>query len=385
MPETPVKSFSKLPWVETTIFTKMSRLAKKHNAINLSQGFPDFPSDPVLSDLVTRAMKDGYNQYAPMPGLPELREVIAEKIAATHLVHYDPHTEITITAGATQAIFTAIATFVHPGDEVILLKPAYDCYEPAVALQGGVTVPVQMQAPHYTVNWDEVRSKTGPRTRMLIINTPHNPTGTILSRQDMLELESILKDTDTLLLSDEVYEHIIFDGATHESACRFPHLAERALICASFGKTFHNTGWKTGYCVAPAALMDEFRKAHQFAVFCANHPMQKAFADYLKEPSHYLTLPDFYEQKRNRFRELLKDSRFNVLDTRGTYFQLLDYSALSNEKDIDFANKLVQMHGIACIPISVFHENGEDPHLLRFCFAKEDDTLERAASVLQTL
>ncbi|WP_340064323.1 methionine aminotransferase [Ascidiimonas aurantiaca] len=385
MPETRIKTASKLPWVETTIFTKMSRLAKKHNAINLSQGFPDFPSDPKLSDLVTRAMKDGYNQYAPMPGLLQLREVISEKIAATHLVNYDPLTEITITVGATQAIFTAIATFVNPGDEVILLKPAYDCYEPAIALQGGVSVPVQMHSPYYKVNWNEVRAKIRPQTRMLIINTPHNPTGTILTHEDMLELESILKHTNILLLSDEVYEHIIFDGATHESACRFPYLAERAFICASFGKTFHNTGWKTGYCVAPATLMHEFRKSHQFAVFCANHPMQKAFADYLKEPSHYLSLPDFYEKKRNRFRKLLKGSRFEILETKGTYFQLLDYSAISTQKDIDFANWLVKIHGIASIPVSVFHENGEDLHLLRFCFAKENDTLERAASVLRGL
>ncbi|XLS29354.1 methionine aminotransferase [Flavobacteriaceae bacterium M23B6Z8] len=385
MTRTPIRFTSKLPNVKTTIFTIMSRLAAEHNAVNLSQGFPDFATDSTLIDLAQAAMRNGYNQYAQMPGLLALREAIAEKIEDSHSVTYHPETEVTITVGATEAIFTTIATFISPGDEVIILKPAYDCYEPAIELQGGIPVPVQLSAPAYKVNWSEVKDKITSNTKMIVINTPHNPTGTIFKQKDLLELAAILKDTNIILLSDEVYEHIIFDGEEHQSACRFPELAERSFVCASFGKTFHNTGWKTGYCVAPKALMKEFRKTHQYNVFCSHHPVQKAFADYLKNAVHYNSLPMFYQQKRDLFRELIKGSRFQILPCQGTYFQLLDYSKITKEDDISFATRLVQKNGIASIPISVFNVDNRNDHMLRFCFAKEDRTLEKAAKILNEL
>ncbi|MFD0863409.1 methionine aminotransferase [Sungkyunkwania multivorans] len=375
---------SKLPKVETTIFTVMSRLAHQHKAINLSQGFPDFPTDPKLIELVTKAMKAGYNQYAPMPGIYSLREVIAEKIESLHKKTYDPEHEITITAGATQAIFTIISTFIRPGDEVLLFKPAYDCYEPAIVVNGGIPVFVQLQGKEFKVDWSEVKNKISSKTKMVIINTPHNPSGTVLSKEDMLRLEAVLADTDIILLSDEVYEHIVFDGKAHQSASRFPGLAERTFICASFGKTFHNTGWKTGYCVAPKQLMEEFRKTHQFNVFCANHPMQRAFATYLEDASSYLELPAFYERKRDAFLEMISGSKFSFTPSKGTYFQLLDYSAITDESDVDFAKRLCTEYGLASIPISVFNVNNEDNRLLRFCFAKKEETLQKAARILNT-
>lgn len=377
-----VSFVSKLPNVKTTIFTIMSRLAAQHNAINLSQGFPDFPSDTVLNELVSKAMNNGYNQYAPMPGLLKLREAISYKIEYMHKVFYHPETEITITVGATEAIFSAIATFISPGDEVIVLKPAYDCYEPAIRVQGGIAKLIQLEAPGFKVNWDEVANAITDKTKMFIINTPHNPTGTILKREDMLTLETILKETNIILVSDEVYEHIIFDNAPHESACRFPELANRSFICASFGKTFHNTGWKTGYCAAPKALMAEFRKTHQFNVFSTHHPTQKAFADYLKDETQYTSIPDFYQEKRDYFQKLIQGSRFKILPCKGTYFQLLDYSAISNEKAVDFAIRLVKEYGIATIPVSVFNKDEVEDGLLRFCFAKEETTLEKAAEII---
>ncbi|NAS31700.1 aminotransferase class I/II-fold pyridoxal phosphate-dependent enzyme [Flavobacteriaceae bacterium R38] len=372
---------SKLPNIQTNIFSIMSQLANRHNAINLSQGFPNFPSDPVLSDLVSEAMAAGYNQYAPMPGVQELREVISEKIASLHQYNYHPETEITVTAGASQAIYTIISAFISKGDEVIILKPAYDCYEPAIELQGGTPVLVQLR-PNFTVNWKEVAEKINSKTKMIIINTPHNPSGAILSKKDMLTLEKLLKGTDIILLSDEVYEHIIFDGEQHQSASRFPGLAERAFVCASFGKTFHNTGWKMGYCAAPSYLMNEYRKVHQFNVFCVSHPKQVAFATYLKNPEHYSNLGAFYQEKRDYFLKLIKGSRFTFTPAKGTYFQLLNYADITNEADTGFAARLTKEKKIASIPISVFNINDEDNKVLRFCFAKTNETLEQAAEIL---
>lgn len=376
---------SKLPTIKTTIFTIMNRLAKEYKAINLSQGFPDFDSDPKLIELVSRAMQNGYNQYAPMPGLLALREQIAIKFDRLYNVNYNPETEITITSGATQAIFTVIATFINKNDEVIIFKPAYDCYEPAIELCEGKPIYVQLKAPNYKVNWQEVKEKIGHKTKMIIINTPHNPSGTIWSKEDMLQLENLVKDTDIIVLSDEVYEHIIFDNLRYQSACSFPHLKERSFVVASFGKTFHNTGWKVGYCAAPVELMNEFRKVHQFNVFCVNHPMQIAFAEYLKDESNYLELAGFYQNKRDFFLNGIKPSRFTFTPSYGTYFQLLNYSNLSDENDINYAKKLAKEHKIAAIPVSVFNTNNLDQKMIRFCFAKKDETLKKAIDILNNI
>lgn len=376
---------SKLPNVSTSIFTVMSALANKHKALNLSQGFPNFKSDPALIDLVTNAMNSGYNQYAPMAGNLELRVAITNKFEQLYNTTYNPDSEITITAGATQAIFTVISTFIKPDDEVILFKPAYDCYEPAIELYGGKTVPVQLEAPYYKMDWEEVSRKITSKTKMVIINTPHNPSGTVFSKEDMLKLQELLKGTDIILLSDEVYEHIIFDNLQHQSVCLFPDLKSRSFIVASFGKTFHNTGWKTGYCCAPKDLMEEFKKVHQFNVFCVNHPTQKGLADYLQEPSHYLELSAFYQRKRDLFLNLIKDSRFKFIPSKGTYFQGLDYSNITTESDVDFAKRLTIDHKIASIPLSVFNTDNLDKKVLRFCFAKTDDTLKEAAAILNNI
>lgn len=373
---------SKLPQTGTTIFTVMSALAAEYKAINLSQGFPDFDPDTQLIDLVSDAMKKGYNQYAPMAGVLKLREAISEKIETLYGSLYHPESEITITAGATQAIFTIITAFVKSGDEVIIFKPAYDCYEPAIKLNGGMVKTMQLSAPDFKVNWNRFAKMINPKTKMVIINTPNNPTGTVFTREDMLQLEQLLKNTNILLLSDEVYEHLIFDGLEHQSAMRFPGLAERAFVVSSFGKTFHNTGWKVGYCTAPAELMKLFRQVHQFNVFCVNHPVQVALAEYLKQPENYLQLPDFYRKKRAFFVENIRGSRFIILPCHGTYFQLLDYSQISDEKDTDFAIRLTQECKLASIPVSVFNEAGLDQKLLRFCFAKKEETLKRAAEII---
>ncbi|WP_027393271.1 methionine aminotransferase [Aquimarina latercula] len=373
---------SKLPEVSTTIFTVMSNMANEYKAINLSQGFPNFETDSKLTNLVTNAMQKGYNQYAPMPGLVSLREIIAEKTNTLYNSNYHPDTEVTVTSGATQAIFTIISAFIRQGDEVIIFKPAYDSYEPSVKLFGGKVIPVQLSTPNFTVDWHEVANKITSKTKMIIINTPHNPTGTILSKEDMLKLENLLKGTDIILLSDEVYEHIIFDSQPHQSVARFPGLSERAFITSSFGKTFHTTGWKMGYCIAPKELMEEFRKVHQFNVFCSNHPMQYALAEYLKTPENYMSLPNFYQKKRDLFLSLIKDSRFSYVPAAGTYFQLLDYSNITDEGDVTFAERLTKEYKIASIPISVFNLNQQDDKVLRFCFAKTDDTLKSAAEIL---
>jgi len=360
----------------------MSKLAKKHHAINLSQGFPDFDTDSKLIELVTEAMKKGYNQYAPMQGVFALREQILEKFNNLYQSTYHPNTEITITSGATQAIFTIIIAFIHKDDEVILFKPAYDCYEPAIDLQEGKPIYVQLKAPNFRIDWNKVKQLINSKTNMIIINSPHNPSGTIWTKEDMLALEKLVKDTDIIILSDEVYEHIIFKDKPHQSLCLFPHLKERSFIVASFGKTFHNTGWKIGYCVAPKALMHEFRKVHQFNVFCVNHPMQIAFSEYLKNENNYLSLNSFYQDKRDYFLNGLQNSRFKFTPSQGTYFQLLDYSAITDENDVDFAKRLAIEHQIAAIPISVFNTDGLDQKMLRFCFAKKEETLQRAIEIL---
>ena len=385
MPNFDHRITSKLPNVKTTMFTTMGQLAHKYQALNLSQGFPNFDPDPELFQLVTQAMRDGYNQYAPMAGVMELREMISQKIGQLYDRHYHPENEITITVGATQAIFTIITTFIRPMDEVIVFKPVYDCYEPAIEVNGGISVPVQLNNLDFKVDWDEFRSKITPRTKMVIINNPHNPSGTILSEMDMLELQHSLKGTDIIVISDEVYEHIVFDGEVHESAAKYEDLSNRTFICGSFGKTFHITGWKIGYCTGPAELMREFRKTHQFNVFCVDHAVQKALATYLREPQHYLQLNQLYQDKRNLFVSGISNSRFKAKACQGTYFQLLDYNTISNAGDEDFAEQLVREHGIACIPISSFNTNGLDKHLVRFCFAKTDETLEKAIEILGKL
>ncbi|MEO8935028.1 MAG: methionine aminotransferase [Xanthomarina sp.] len=380
-----MKHLSKLPNIETTIFTVMSGLANKHQAINLSQGFPNFKSDQKLIDLVCQAMNSGYNQYALMPGSMELREAIAEKFDLLYGSSYHPESEITVTAGATQAIFDIITTFVRHEDEVIIIKPAYDCYEPSVLINGGKPVSIQLQAPNYQVNWEEVKQKVSSKTKMIIVNTPHNPSGTIFSKVDMLQLQEITKNTNIIVLSDEVYEHIVFDGDKHQSACLFPDLKKRSFITASFGKTFHNTGWKVGYCCAPKELMEEFRKIHQFDVFSVNHPMQKGLADYMQDANTYLNLSEFFQEKRDLFLSLIKDSRFTFKPSQGTYFQVLDYSKITQEYDVDFAKRLTIENGLAAIPLSVFNENKLDNKVLRFCFAKTDETLKKAADILNQI
>lgn len=376
---------SKLPNVGSTIFSVMSSLAQEHYALNLSQGFPNFESDQKLIDLVSSAMNSGHNQYAPMAGIMELRVAIAHKFEQLYNISYHPESEITVTAGATQAIFTIISAFIKQDDEVIIFRPAYDCYEPAVELNGGKVISVQLEAPTYKVNWDEVKRIITYKTKMIIINTPQNPSGTIFSKEDMSTLEDLIRGTHIILLSDEVYEHIIFDGEQHQSACLYPDLKARSFVVASFGKTFHNTGWKMGYCCAPKALMAEFQKVHQFNVFCVNHPVQKAMAEYLKEPQHYLGLSSFYQKKRDLFLNLIEPSRFKFTPAQGTYFQVLDYSAITSENDVDFAKQLTTEHKIASIPLSVFNTHNLDHKVLRFCLAKTDDTLKQAADILNKI
>ncbi len=374
---------SKLPNHKTSIFSVMGKMAHDYRAVNMSQGYPNFETDQHLKDLVSRAMNDGYNQYAPLAGIPQLREQIVHKIESLHNKKYDPNKEITVTNGATQALFLAITAFVQPGDEVIVLKPAYDSYEPAIKLNGGKPVPIQMRGKNYEIDWNEVKEKISSKTRMLIINTPHNPSGKVFSVEDMQMLQKLLRDTNVLLLSDEVYEHIIFDQAKHHSASAFPELSERAVVCASFGKTFHNTGWKMGYCVAPAELMAEIWKVMEVNVFCVHHPTQHAFAEYLRNPEHYLQLGKFYQEKRDRFLELIKDTAFKAIPAKGTYFQLLDYSEITDERDVDFANRLITEYNLASIPVSVFNLDQLDQKQLRFCFAKTDETLIKAADILK--
>jgi methionine aminotransferase len=373
---------SKLPDVGTTIFSVMSALAAECGAVNLSQGFPDFAVDPRLIDLVADAMRRGENQYAPMPGLPALREQIARKARALYGAHYDPETEVTVTSGATEAVFAAITATVGRDEEAVVIEPAYDAYAPAIRLAGGVPVFVPMRYPGYAVDWDRVGRAVTPRTRLLILNSPHNPTGTAFDERDIDALKAVLSRTAALVLSDEVYEHILFDGRRHESMARHPELAARSFVVSSFGKTYHATGWKVGYCLAPAALTAELRKVHQYVTFATSTPFQAAIADFMASGSDHLALGAFYQAKRDRFRALVAPSRFRVLPCHGTYFQMLDHSAVSDEPDVSFARRLTEAHGVAAIPPSVFYRGGDDHRVLRFCFAKSDDTLELAAERL---
>ena len=376
---------SRLPNVGTTIFTVMSALATEHKAVNLGQGFPDFACDPKLVDAVTAAMQAGHNQYPPMAGVPALRQAVSAKIAGLHGKAYNPDTEITITAGATQAILTALLAVVHPGDEVIVLEPCYDSYVPNIELAGGVVVRVPLTPGTFRPDFAKISAAITPKTRALLINSPHNPSATIWSRADMLALQDLLAPTHVLLISDEVYEHMVFDGQAHESASRFPGLAARAFVVSSFGKTFHVTGWKVGTVAAPAALMAEFRKVHQFNVFTVNTPVQHALAAYLAHPAPYLELPAFYQHKRDLFRAGLAGTRFKLLPSQGSYFQCVDISDVSDLNEADFCQWLTREVGVAAIPLSAFYGNGFDQRVVRFCFAKQDSTLQSALERLKTL
>ena len=376
---------SKLPNVGTTIFSVMSALANQHQAVNLGQGFPDFGCDPKLVDAVTAAMQAGHNQYPPMPGMPQLREAVANKIEALHGRRYDANTEITITAGATQAILTVILATVHAGDEVIVLDPCYDSYAPNIELAGGTCVRVPLTPGTFRPDFAKIAAAITPQTRLLIVNTPHNPSATIWSADEMRQLETLLAPTNVLLISDEVYEHMVFDGAQHESAARFAGLAARAFIVSSFGKTYHVTGWKVGTVAAPAALMAEFRKVHQFNVFTVNTPMQVGLATYMADPAPYLELSAFYQRKRDLFAQGLRDTRFKLLPTTGTYFQCVDISAVTELNEADFCQWLVKEVGVAAIPLSAFYGNGFDQKVIRFCFAKKDETLQAALERLRKL
>lgn len=382
MPEFKGPVRSKLPTVGTTIFTVMSALANEHKAINLSQGFPNFECSPELVELVNSNMKKGLNQYAPMQGIMPLREIIAQKMEELYGAKYHPEKEVNVTAGGTEAIYSAITAVIHEGDEVIVFEPAYDCYVPAIELCGGIPVYIQLKAPDYKIDWSEVKKRVNGHTKMIMINTPHNPTGAIMTAEDMKELENITQGTDIIVLSDEVYEHIIFDGQPHQSVCRFPGLAERSFLVFSFGKTYHATGWKTGYVLAPEKLMAEFRRVHQFVVFTVNTPLQYALAEYMKRKDEYLNLGKFYQEKRDYFIRLISGSKFKLKPASGSYFQLLDYSAITEEKDTDYAVRMTKENGVASVPTSVFYHEPIDNKLLRFCFAKTNETLEQAAEKL---
>jgi len=374
---------TKLPKVGTTIFSVMSQLALEHKAVNLGQGFPDFEPPEPLREAITRAMAEGKNQYAPGVGIAKLREQIALKTERLYGHRVSPDTEVTVTSGATEALFSAIAAVVRAGDEVIVFDPCYDSYEPAIELQGAVAVHIPLEVPSFGINWQRVREAITPKTRMILVNSPHNPSGAVISRADLDELAAIVRNTPIVVLSDEVYEHIVFDGADHQSVLRHEELAGRSIVVSSFGKTYHCTGWKVGYAVAPKALTAEFRKVHQYLTFCTFNPAQWAFAEFLEStPEHYLELPAFYQAKRDRFRELLAPSRLKLLDVPGGYFQLVDYSAIRDTDDINFSEWLVREGGVAAIPLSPFYETAPDTRLVRLCFAKNDATMEAAAELL---
>ena len=375
--------FSKQPNTGTTIFTIMSKLATDCGALNLSQGFPNFDCSPKLTELVTHYLKKGMNQYAPMAGIQPLREVIAQKISDLYGVNYHPDTEVTILSGASEAIYCAITAVVHQDDEVILLEPCYDSYAPAIKLSGGIPVYVTLTPEDdYRIDWAMVKSKITERTKLIILNTPHNPTGTVLSSEDLTKLADIVRDTNIFLIGDEVYEHIIFDGREHWSLLRNSVLQERSFICGSFGKTFHVTGWKIGYCLAPKALTEELRKVHQWITFSTVTPIQYALADFLREPNNYLSIPMFYQQKRDKFLDCIKDSRFTYTPAHGSFFQCVNYKNITDENDFDLAIRLTREIGVASIPVSVFYNQKNDYKTLRFCFAKDDETLEKAGERL---
>ena len=376
---------SKLPNAGTTIFTVMSALAVEHQAINLGQGFPDYPMSDKLIDLVSKAMKEGNNQYVHMCGLPLLRQRISEKVGSLYSTHIDPETEITITPGGTYAIYTALTTVIQPGDEVMVFEPAYDSYIPNIEINGGVPVLIPMTYPDYRIDWELVKRKVSSKTRMIMLNTPHNPTGMVWGESDIAHLRSIVKDTDIFILSDEVYEHLVFDGMRHESILRYPDLYERSFVCFSFGKVYHCTGWKMGYCVAPPALMKEFRKVHQFNCFTCNSPVQFALAEFLEGKGNYLITGSFLQQKRDYFLQLMEQTKFKALPSHGSYFQLYSYADISEENEMDFAIRLTREYGVATIPVSAFYKNGNDHKVLRFCFSKQEATLEEAARRLMKL
>jgi methionine aminotransferase len=382
MQAAPIKILSKQPDLQVTIFAVMSKLANDYQAINLSQGFPDFDCDPELIELVNKHMKLGSNQYAPMQGVMALREQLAEKIENCYGAVYNPENEITVTAGATEALYAAITAVVHSGDEVIVFEPWYDAYVPAIEYNGGIPIYVKLKHPDYHIDWDEVKQAVTDKTRLIILNSPHNPTGSVLKETDIEQLKRLVRNTDIILLSDEVYEHIIFDNLIHYSLSRYPELAERSMVISSFGKTYHTTGWKVGYCAAPKELMVEFQKVHQFLTYAVNTPVQFAYAEFLKRQEPYQELSAFYQAKRDTFAGLVKDSRFKLLPCKGSYFQLLDYSNITDESEFDFAVRLTKEFKVASVPTSAFYNQKDNNHVLRFCFAKKDQTLKQAAERL---
>ena len=363
----------------------MTRMANDHGAINLSQGFPEFEPSPALVDAVARHMRVGHNQYAPMPGVVALREALSRKIERLYGRRYDPITEITVTTGATEALFVALTALVHAGDDVLLFQPAYDSYTPAIQLCGATPVFVTLRYPDYRIDWDEVRRKLSSRTRVIVLNTPHNPTGTMWTSDDMRELARVLEHTDAVVIADEVYEHVVFDGARHESVSRYPDVADRAVVISSFGKTYHTTGWKVGYASAPAPLTTEIQRVHQWVTFAVNTPVQMAYAEMVTADPDCAGITSFYQARRDRFRSLIEGSRFRLMPSLGTFFQVLDYSAITDEPDAAFAERLVKEHGVAAIPVSPFLHREDPGPVLRFCFAKRDDTLERAAERLRSV
>ena len=376
---------SRLPDVGTSIFTIMSKMALDYGAINLSQGFPDFSIDRKIIDLVNKYMLEDHNQYAPMQGMPVFRHVIASMIKDSFNNSLNPETEITITSGATEGIYAVISAFITPGDEVIIFDPSYDSYNPAIRLNGGIPVHVNLEYPDFSVDWDLVRTKVSHRTRMIVINTPHNPSGSVLMENDLKELESIALKHDILVLSDEVYERLIFDDVTHQSVLRYPGLSSQSLAVFSFGKTFHATGWKCGYVAGPAHLMQEVRKTHQFIVFSVNTPVQLALAEYMQDARHYQALGSFYQRKRDFFLEQMKGSSFEPLSCHGSYFQVLSYKNISQKSEVEMAEELTKKFKVAAIPVSVFYQDKSDHQILRFCFAKKEETLEKACAVLRTI
>jgi methionine transaminase len=377
-----IKLQSKLPNVGTTIFTVMSQLAVEHNAVNLGQGFPDFQMSDELTSLVHKAMKDGFNQYTHMNGLPLLRERLAQKVQKLYNTAIDPDAQITVTPGGTYAIYTALTAALQPGDEVIVFEPCYDSYIPNIEVNGAKAVLINLQYPDYSIPWEEVKQKINDRTRMIMINTPQNPTGAVLSETDIQQLREVTAGTNIMILSDEVYEHLIFDDIPHFSILRYPDLLERSFVCFSFGKTYHCTGWKLGYCISSAELMKEFRKVHQFNCFTCNTPLQVAIADYITNEEAYLSLPKFYQAKRDYFENLMKATPFKPMISHGSYFQCYSYAHLSEEADKDFALRLIKEYGIVTIPVSAFYKHGKDDKVLRFCFAKKEETLDKAVEKL---
>jgi len=376
---------SKLPSVGTSIFTVMSALASEHKAVNLGQGFPDYPMNEELMSLVNDAMHKGFNQYVPMQGYTPLLEVLAEKVESLYQTAIHPGSQITITPGGTYAIYTALTTVLQPGDEVIIFEPAYDSYIPNVEINGAVPVLINLQFPEYKIDWNEVRKKITPKTRMIMLNSPHNPTGSVLSEEDIIQLRSVVRDTNIIILSDEVYEHLVFDNIPHQSILRYPDLLERSFVCFSFGKVYHCTGWKLGYCISSPELMKEFRKVHQFNCFSCHSPSQVALSAFLKNKDSYLTLAGFMQEKRDSFTRLMRDTRFGMLDSKGSYFICATYDRISDEKDTDLAIRITKELGVATIPVSAFYKAGTDNNVIRFCFAKKKETLEEAVEKLARL